>query len=96
MSPIPPRGEVLEIYGMGLLKNAVIPPQATIGGRAAEVLFFGEAPGFPELSQINVRVPPTGQFGNSVPLWFSYFDRPSNQVTNRRPMIQMKALARIS
>ncbi|MBM3755714.1 MAG: hypothetical protein FJW38_17225 [Acidobacteria bacterium] len=44
---------IFEIYGTGF---GIAPVTATVGGRPAEVLFSGAAPGFPGLHQINVRV----------------------------------------
>lgn len=62
------RGEYLEIYCTGLgatqpsmanifLEETSVRPRVTIGGRDAEVLFSGLAPGFTGLYQVNVRVP---------------------------------------
>lgn len=59
-------GEMIEIYATGLgatqsvgngNSTTVIHPEVTIGGRPAEVIFSGLAPGFPGLYQINARVP---------------------------------------
>lgn len=49
-------GETLSMYTTGLTEGGKIPPQVFIGGESAEVLYFGHAPGYPGLSQINVRV----------------------------------------
>ena len=50
-------GGVLSMYTTGLISGAAIPPQIVIGDRVAEVLFFGDAPGYPGYCQVNFRVP---------------------------------------
>jgi hypothetical protein len=74
-------GEALSLFTTSFVDGGVIPPQVPIGGRLAEILYFGNAPGYPGYYQVNFRVPDGVASGPAVPVRITYFSRPSNQVT---------------
>jgi hypothetical protein len=74
-------GEILSMYTTNLSVDGVIPPQVSIGGRLAEVLYFGAAPGYPTYYQVNFRVPSGTAAGPAAPVRLLYLGRASNVVT---------------
>jgi uncharacterized protein (TIGR03437 family) len=74
-------GELLSMYTTSLSEGGVVPPQVSVGGRLAEILYFGEAPGYPGYFQVNFRVPDGVSPGAAAPVHLTYLGRPSNEVT---------------
>jgi hypothetical protein len=72
-------GEILSMYTREL--GNVTPPQVAVGGRLAEIQYFGDAPGYPNYSQVNFRVPDGITPGSAVPVRLIYLGRSSNEVT---------------
>jgi uncharacterized protein (TIGR03437 family) len=74
-------GDVLAMYTTSLFEGGVIPPQVSIDGQLAELLFFGDAPGYPGYFQVNFRVPSGVAPGPAVPVRVTYIGCSSNAVS---------------
>jgi hypothetical protein len=74
-------GEILSMYTTNLIEGGAIPPQAAVGGQLAEILYFGDAPGYPGYFQINFQVPAGITPGSSAPVVLTYLGRSSNAVS---------------
>jgi uncharacterized protein (TIGR03437 family) len=74
-------GEILSMYASGLAEGGAIPPQVAVGGRLAETLSFGDAPGYPGYFQVNFQVPSGVTAGSAVPVRLMYLGRSSNVTT---------------
>jgi uncharacterized protein (TIGR03437 family) len=69
------------MYTTTLPDGGRIPPQVSIGGRLAGILYFGSAPGYPGYSQVNFRMPGGVAPSPAVPVRLTYIGRSSNEVT---------------
>jgi len=74
-------GEALSLYTANLTEGGVIPPQVLIGGMPAGILYFGDAPGYPGFTQVNVQVPDGIAPGSAVAVRLAYLGKWSNLVT---------------
>jgi hypothetical protein len=74
-------GDILSMYTASLIEGGVMPPQVSVGGLLAKILFFGDAPGYPRYFQANFQVPAGVSPASAVPVRLTYFGRASNTVT---------------
>ncbi|MGA3240903.1 MAG: kelch repeat-containing protein [Bryobacteraceae bacterium] len=74
-------GETLSMYVTGLAEGGAIPPQLSVGGQMAQVLYFGDAPGYPGYFQVNFLFPASVTPGTGVPVRLTYLFRSSNSIT---------------
>lgn len=71
-------GDALSMYTTSLVEGGVMPPQISVGGLVAKVLFFGDAHGYPGYFQVNFQMPSGVTAGSAVPVRLMYFGRSSN------------------
>ncbi len=69
------------MYTTSLADRGVIPPRVAIGGQVGKILYFGNAPGYPGVNQVNVLVPTGVATGPAVTVRLNYIGRSSNEVT---------------
>jgi len=73
--------DILSTYTNNLIEGGAIPPQISVGGKAAKIFYFGDAPGYPGYFQVNFQVPSGVAAGSAVPVVLAYIGRSSNAVT---------------
>jgi hypothetical protein len=73
-------GEALSMY-TSLADGSEVPPQVIVGGRLAQLLYFGAAPGYPGYHQVNFVIPAGVPTGPAVSVRLTYIGRSSNAVT---------------
>ena len=74
-------GDEVDILCMGLSAGARIVPQVAIGGRLAEIVSVGDAPGVAGAKAVRVRVPLGVTAGSVIAVRLTYLGRSSNAVT---------------
>lgn len=74
-------GEAVSMYTTSLTDGSGIAPQVIVGGRLAQVLYFGAAPGYPGYYQVNVRMPAGVAPGPAIAVRLNHLGRSSNEVT---------------
>ncbi|MGH9673943.1 MAG: hypothetical protein ACRD44_12245, partial [Bryobacteraceae bacterium] len=75
------RGETLLLFLTGLGTRRDVRPEVRMGAAPAEVMFYGPAPGFPGLDQINFVVPDTVPTGAALAVTISTPAGVSNAAT---------------
>ena len=94
------RGSIVTLYATGegvrhpgeSLASPVLPVSLTIGGKRAEILYAGAAPGFAGLMQINARVPasPGGAGFYPVLLTVGSYTSPRPRSRNRFTLVSVR------
>jgi uncharacterized protein (TIGR03437 family) len=69
------------MYTTSLFEGGAIPPQIAVDGQLGEILYFGDAPGYPGYNQVNFALPNDVTPGPAIPVRLTYLGRPSNEVT---------------
>jgi uncharacterized protein (TIGR03437 family) len=89
ISPTNParHGETIQVFGTGLgvmnplLAIPIAAPFLQVGGKTAQFTYFGNAPGIPGVSQINLTIPADAPAGPAVPIMLQLGGAGSNTAT---------------